>query len=245
MIKKLANLFGYELLRIKKSHSINSHLKNLFDLYQIDLIIDVGANKGQFGQLIRKLGYKGDILSFEPVLSSFELLKDRAKNDPRWKVFQLGLGDKKDQREINTFKSSDFSSLLAPNAKGKELFDKIREGSKELIEINTLDNILLDLKISKTRKTFLKMDTQGYDMHVFSGAKNSIDSIAALLSEISITQIYDGMTNYHNALMEFERNGYVVSALFPVSHDENDLSVIELDCVMIKKNILNSCNPLK
>jgi FkbM family methyltransferase len=245
MLKKLANMLGYELVKIKKGGSINSHLKKLIDLYQIDLIIDVGANKGQFGQLIRKLGYKGDILSFEPVLSSFELLKDRSKNDPKWEVFQLGLGDKKEQREINTFNSSDFSSLLTPSVKGKELFDKIRVGSTELIEIDTLDNILTDLKISRTRKIFLKMDTQGYDMHVFSGAKNSIDGIVVLLSEISITQIYDGMTNYHNALMEFERNDYAVSALFPVSHNENDLSVIELDCVMIKKDVLITRNPHK
>jgi SAM-dependent methyltransferase len=44
----------------------------------VDLVLDVGANVGQFGTDLRRYGYKGEILSFEPLPAMFVILTDKA-----------------------------------------------------------------------------------------------------------------------------------------------------------------------
>jgi FkbM family methyltransferase len=41
----------------------------------INLVLDVGANVGQFGLSLRNRGYAGQIMSFEPVSDAFNELK--------------------------------------------------------------------------------------------------------------------------------------------------------------------------
>jgi FkbM family methyltransferase len=237
MIKRILQLIGLEIKLIKNGGGIQGHLKAVLEKYRIDLVIDVGANRGQFSQMLRDTGYKGDILSFEPVSSSFEILNRISKKDSKWKSIKLGLGDKTEQNNINVFDSTHFSSLLNPSNFGKEVFRQIESSRQEIIQIDTLDNILLQEGLLGNRRIFLKMDTQGYDLNVFKGAKKSLNNIVGLLSEISFIPIYNNMPPYRQALEEFERNDFAVSGLFPVVRN-TDLSIIEMDCVMVKRSAL-------
>ncbi len=56
----------------------------LLSNHGINVIFDVGANIGQYAMRTRALGYKGKIVSFEPVSSVFSKLSKNAKNDPLW-----------------------------------------------------------------------------------------------------------------------------------------------------------------
>lgn len=42
------------------------HLVGLLERYQIETVLDVGANEGQFGAALRHSGYHGRLISFEP-----------------------------------------------------------------------------------------------------------------------------------------------------------------------------------
>lgn len=233
MLKVIANLLGYSLIKKVKSPSLRTHLPLVIREQKIDLVIDVGANKGQFGRLLRKIGYKGDILSFEPVGSTFEILKRRSSADGRWEAARLALGDHKGTMSINTFEeASNLSSILSPNSFGTDLMPAMQTTKKETINVDTLDSVLKERRLSG-RRIMLKMDTQGYDLNVFRGAKESINDIHAMVSEISFRPIYENMPSYHEALMEYERAGFLVTGLYPVSRDE-DLTIIEMDCVLTK-----------
>ena len=95
-----------------EKHELEYNLKNLFKLLEIDCVIDVGANKGQFGKFLRNnIGYKGDIISFEPVLETFYTLSDQSKADPFWRVYRFALGERMGNKEINITKES---SEVAP-----------------------------------------------------------------------------------------------------------------------------------
>ena len=54
--------------------------------YQIDVVLDVGANFGQFGSELRNIGYVGKIISFEPTSDVFEKLKKNATGDNLWQI---------------------------------------------------------------------------------------------------------------------------------------------------------------
>jgi FkbM family methyltransferase len=232
MITYLLNKYGYECIRKKKNPSLKSHLFNLIDQYLIDIVIDVGANHGQFGSLLRSIGYQGEILSFEPSKKSFEILSKVSSEDERWKIYPLGLGDKRTSEKINIFESSDFNSLLQPSDIGKATFkSKLKKLHSESIDIETLNRVLTPHAL-KGRRIFLKMDTQGYDLNVFKGASKYYSHIACLLTEISFQPVYQKMPDYHEMMAFYEKKGFSVSGLYPVSR-QKDSSVIEMDCFMI------------
>lgn len=230
---RIARLFGYEMIKRKKHPTLNSHLMYLIKRYEIDLVLDVGANVGQFGTMLQKEGYKGEIHSFEPVSETFELLRARCSGDHRWFVHRVAMGDICAEKTINVSKTSNLSSFLKPNDFGKERFQTIKVISEEVVEVSTIEKFLTTQVTDwDKRRILLKMDTQGYDLNVFKGALKVMDRIVCILSEISVSPIYFNMPHYIDSLKEYEKYGFVVSGFYPVTRKEN-LSLIELDCTLL------------
>ncbi len=233
--KRLAALFGYELIKLSKQPSSEAHLLNLVHHLGIDLVLDVGANEGQFGRRLRDRGYRGQIHSFEPVGETFERLRQASGQDPNWHVHRMALGAEPGEALINVTASSDLASFLDPNDFGSERYQNIAVASQERVPISTVDLFLAGLKDDVvSANILLKMDTQGFDLNVFRGATQSLGRVAALLSELSIAPIYANMPHYLEALKVYEDAGFALTGLYPISR-KPDLSLIEMDCMMINR----------
>src|SRR5687767_14914990 len=109
-IRNIVRKFGFDVVRYPIRHKrtevsiVNEWRKNRFKLihnHNIDLILDVGANDGHFGLELRANGYKGQIISFEPLLDAFAILKERASHDPSWQALNYAIGDSNSVSEIN------------------------------------------------------------------------------------------------------------------------------------------------
>ena len=230
---KIARLFGYEMIKRNKHPTLNSHLINLIHLHEIDLVLDVGANSGQFATTLRSEGYKGDIHSFEPVSKTFESLRAACSGDHRWFAHNIAMGDACDKKTVNVTEASDFSSFLKPNDFGKETFGRIKVLYEEVVEVSTVENFLTTQVINvDKRRILLKIDTQGYDLEVFKGAIKVMERIVCVLSEISLIPIYSNMPHYLAFLKKSEEYGFVVTGFYPISRKDN-LSVMEMDCVLL------------
>jgi len=234
---KLAALFGYELIKRKKHPTSETHLINLFDALGVDLVLDVGANRGQFVQRLRAQGYQGIVHSFEPVSATFRVLEEISASDSAWFVHQLAMGDIEGEAEINITGTSDLVSFLEPSAFGESRYSEIRVASTETVQVSTVsDFVCQHIDDWQHRKLFLKMDTQGYDLHVFAGAKSILGGIAGILSELSVKPIYDGMPHYLDVLRTYEDAGFSVTGVYPISRLE-DFSVVEMDCMLINRRL--------
>ena len=156
-----------------KHPTVSSHIINLINHYKIDLVLDVGANHGQFGVTLRNEGYKGEIHSFEPVSHSFVYLQKTCLDDEKWFAHKLAMGAADGKDVINVTEASDMSSLLDPNDFGQGEFEKINVVHREIVEVETIDGFLPE-KITdfNKRRIFLKMDTQGCDLKVLEGSLN-------------------------------------------------------------------------
>jgi len=86
-------------------------VRNVFAQQEIDLLLDVGANAGQFASEMRAF-YKGEMFSFEPVSTAFNQLKMAASGDPKWRCFQLALGSKAGTGTIHVAQETQFSFFL-------------------------------------------------------------------------------------------------------------------------------------
>lgn len=225
---------GLELRRFESDLALDTYLPMLLKHLRINCVLDVGARVGNYGALLRRHNYKGYILSFEPVEENFRRLQQRTSDDPRWHIYQYALGSRNETTEINVSHGTNYSSLLSPSRYGVQNHPNIIVKQTEVIRIHRLDDIFDKATAHiDNPHVYLKMDTQGWDLEVFHGAKGCLDRVAALQSELSLQAIYEGMPNWIEALSEFEQAGFVISAMFPVTRDEN-LWLTELDCVMVR-----------
>lgn len=79
-IKRVIRSFGYELRRYTPLFDSEAQLIRSLDYQDVDLVVDVGANEGQFGLKLIEAGYSGDIISVEPLSLAYEVLKRNAQN---------------------------------------------------------------------------------------------------------------------------------------------------------------------
>jgi FkbM family methyltransferase len=232
---------GYDIVNFDGQHNLRSHLSKIFSTYNIDKVIDVGANEGQFGSFIRSIGFTGTIYSFEPVAAPFSILASVSASDNKWFVYNYALGAVPGEALINVSKHTSFSSLLPPSEYALERWENSHVDHQEKIVIKTLDDCCADGLISECDSVLLKMDTQGYDLEVFKGGQRSMSQIAVILSELSLIAVYDGMPNYFQSLSTYEAAGFAVSGFYPITRNKN-LSLNEVDCVLVNTAIFDKIN---
>lgn len=226
---------GWSVRRFFPDACLADYLYVLFRDLDINCVLDVGGRHGQYGEFLRDNGYQGDIISFEPVAENYHLLSHRCSRDSRWTAYHYALGSGDATSEINVTESTSFSSFLLPNDWGRMAFLGSAIKKTETVTVRRLDGILGEVAAHLDRpRIYLKMDTQGWDLEVFRGARGCRDDIMALQTELSVQPIYKSVTAWREAIMEFEQNGFAVSALFPVSRDRY-FRLVETDCVMVKK----------
>jgi FkbM family methyltransferase len=211
-------------------------LKFLLKQFEINCVLDVGANTGQFALGLRRAGYEGHIISFEPVGAAYARLRAAAERDPAWSVLNFALGSANCEATINVTSNSDLSSLLTPNPYSQERFGKKMElvGTEE-VTVRRLDSVLYDVAGHVARPRFyLKMDTQGYDLETFAGLGESADLMLGLQSEVSTLPIYHEMPPLTEAVRVYEARGFEIAGMYPVGWDKPTGRVLEFDCVMVR-----------
>lgn len=235
-LRQLINRTGFDVVRTRNQHDgLAAHLRNVFAAKQIDCVLDVGANSGQYGTFLREIGFEGHIVSFEPVSSVFTRLQQTAAGDGKWHCHAVALGDEPGAKTINVYQSTVFSSFLNASDYSKGIWTSLNNVTPEDVQVARLDDMFDEIaQRTGCRSFYLKMDTQGFDRNVFRGALKSLGAVQALQSELSLLSVYDGMPPAYDVLGEFHAQGFFISGMYPVNRDES-LAVIEYDCVLVKK----------
>jgi FkbM family methyltransferase len=237
----LAGRLGYEIMASSKVSPTNlsHHLQVLFEKLDIDCVLDVGANIGQYGDLLRKaVGYNGLIISFEPVKATFELLKNKSESDDKWHVYDFALGPGDGKKMINVMAASPLSSFLQPDQSNTDLFASHNTiDHRETVEMRSVDTIIDDLRAKyQINRMFMKVDAQGYDLQVIRGAEKAMADVLAIQMELSAQAIYKETPPYFEVLREMRQRGYDLTGIFPITQDSL-LRLIGFDCVLINRRV--------
>ena len=224
----------FEREKALTAYAVGEHVAAILDAYRVNLVIDVGANRGQYAKRLRGAGYRGRIASFEPVAGVFERLREAAAGDPRWSVHPYALGSEDTEASMHVVPGT-LSSVLAPSDFGAERYAQLREPVAEPIQVRRLDGVLHELTAGlQEPRVYLKLDTQGYDVEVFRGAGARVREFVGMQSEVALMRIYEGMPRLPEALALYEGSGFEVTALYPVSRESATARVLEFDCVMVR-----------
>ena len=238
-VLKVSRSFGYDIvpLREMKERDFALHLRELLTRLEIDCVLDVGANAGQYRDFLRdRVLYDGTIVSFEPIGRHVEALRERSRGDARWHIEGYALGSRDCAMPINVMVSDQFSSFLEPDHARVDDYAGLNVADHtETVTVRTLDVVLpaLQERIGFDRP-YLKIDTQGFDVEVLRGAGEVLSAVKALQTEASVRGIYKGMPRYTEVIHYLDECGFDLTGLYPVSRDRA-LRLVEFDCVMINR----------
>lgn len=235
MIRKLTGLINHILdnkfgLRIQPSADERlAHARNqLLRASAPELVLDVGANEGQWARRLREDGYKNRILSFEPS-EAFESLSKRVWRDENWQCQKLAVSNINGQ--VNLFSASNgnlSTSILRPNAILNQGFNLEFE-SKNSVESVTLEKILSTYEFSSF---YLKIDVQGAEMLVLEGAGRTLDYCIAIEFESALISLYHGETT-HYPIADWLRAKNFEPFQVAITHWDKELRTISLDSIFI------------
>ncbi len=229
---------GYDIVPFAPQSHPLARRRQLLRHGQIDTVLDVGANCGQFAlELRRDLGYTGRIVSFEPLSAAFAQLQRNAHNDDNWQVFHTALGNENAEQVIHVAGNSYSSSLLAMLPSHEQAAPESRYVGTETVRVATLDTVFPSLCPPACR-VYLKIDTQGFEHKVIQGALQSLPRIRLIQMELSLTPLYAGETLLLEMCAIMAGHGYQLIALEPGFADPVSGQLLQVDSVF--QNSLDS-----
>lgn len=230
IIQRILGIFNLRLQFIR-DYSTSSTIASL----DISLVIDVGANAGQFAMEIREKGYQGEIVSFEPLIDAHQQLLRNSSKDKLWKIHpRCAVGDFDGEIEIQVAGNS-YSSSIRP------MLDSHINAAPDSapIGVNLAQIIRLDALIDQWRdhdgNIYLKIDTQGFEREVLIGAPETLSLVTAVQLELSIIELYEGQALFDYFFDFFQRNGFHLYQLIPGFLDPRTGQLLQFDAVFIRE----------
>jgi len=209
-------------------------LAQLLARYGVSLVLDVGANAGQFGRYLRAMGYRGRMVSFEPLRQAFDKLAANTATFPEWQAVHMALGDADEERTINVAGNSQSSSFLDMLPQHTASAPKSAYVGTEQVTVRRLDSVFANY-CGPQDKCFLKIDVQGFEEAVLRGAAQSLGRCAGVQLEMSVAPLYSGELLLPAMLEAMAQRGFTLMHLKPGFTDPHSGALLQVDGVFFRK----------
>lgn len=237
VIRSTANRFGIDIKRYRDESSESAAIVRMLRQHKIELVVDIGANQGQYAKLLRRYGYQERILSFEPLQDAWDKLEMASRNDPKWQIFsRCAIGESKSSVTMNVSGNSVSSSIL-------EMLDQHTEAAPEsaYIRAEQVQAMPLDEALAMVQdlpqNIFIKIDTQGYEEKVLDGAPDAISRAVGVQIELSLVPLYAGQALFREITERLTSRGFEIWSLFPGFTDKSSGRMLQCDAVLFKDKI--------
>jgi len=237
ILNKFLKTFDIKILKISKNPTFVDLLIKVINKFEINYVIDVGANVGQFASDLRFAGYKKNILSIEPIEEAYQKLLDKSKKDKFWCIYQkCCLGDKKKLIDINISENLQSSSILNINNLHLSNRSESRYIRAEKVQMITLDDLFNSRNDLFDKNILLKLDVQGYEDKIILGGRDSVKKTRALLLELSLVELYDGQPLWIDVINNLQTIGFEPWILDRGFSAIDSGRTLQIDLILLNKN---------
>jgi FkbM family methyltransferase len=235
IIKRAAKILSLDIRRYSDRNIFPKRIVRFLSERHLNLVIDVGANRGQFGNTLYEHGFSGTLVSFEPIPLAYDKLKIAAKNSGRdWRIARrMALSSEKSTAKLTIAQNSASSSLLEFSDRLEACIPIAKAVDEITVDTERLDVAIRDFDLNG-RKMAIKIDTQGSEMSVLKGCANIEKDIEMIILETSIGQLYIGQPSYHEIDDFLRKKGWKLGDIEPGYRDPETLQLLEFDGVYIR-----------
>ena len=240
VIQYLIGLVGYRLVPV---HVLKQHAERMTEARVMEAlakigpltVIDVGANEGQFAYDLFAKGYSGKLISFEPLAAEHGRLTMRARSQPAWVVGpRCAIGEENGTATIYRAANSFSSSLLKMDLEQIKESPHLATIASEDIRVQRLDDCP-EITRDTAGTLFLKLDTQGFELHCLRGASGIMPRIAGMIIECSLVPLYEGSPLLAD-ILDFVRNeGYYLHDLIP-GYQSQSGRMLQVDIIVLRQD---------
>jgi len=199
---------------------------------KIATVMDVGANVGQFAELIRAVFPRAAIHSFEPLAACCSVLdRKRPSLEPMF-IYPVALGKADGVATIyhNDFSAS--SSLLPMTGRHREAFPHTGHTTEEQVALRPLDAVMSG--VAYASPVLMKVDVQGFELDVLAGAETTLRRVDVLIVETSMVELYERQPLFHEVYEFLRARGFVFSGSFDQIVDPSSGAVLQADAIFLK-----------
>ena len=235
IIKRSVRRLGFELHRYRAANSTGPQFIAMLSSHNVNLVFDVGANTGQFARKLREDGYYGRIVSFEPLSVAHEELLLSSKRDPLWEVApRAAIGDDETDVELNIARNSASSSVLNMLPAHTAVVPSSRYIGTERVSLRRLDTVAKNY-LQANSVPFIKIDTQGYEDRVLTGASQLLDRLVGIQLELSLVPLYEDQSLFSEMMELLESKGFNLWAIWQSFVDETTGRLLQADATFFRR----------
>lgn len=234
LIRRTANKIGVDIHRHRPAESLPGRLATMLNHHKVDVVLDVGANVGQFAMAIREAGFEGRIVSFEPLRDAHAQLALASRRDPGWQAApRVAIGAEEGEVEMHVAGNS-FSSSVLPM-----LEDHVKAAPNSvLVGVERAPQAPLDIAarsyVQEHDVTFIKIDTQGYEGYVLDGATEVLSKAIGLHVEVSFVPLYEGQTLFDEIIGRIRDAGFCLWGIWNGIHDPDSGRMLQVDATFFR-----------
>jgi len=224
--------FGVDIVRY---HGVNLTARRRIEelaTRRLELVLDVGANAGFFGDAVRRQGYRGRIVSFEPLAEAFAELEQRVQDDPLWETHRFALSDRDGEADLQVAGNSWSSSLLPMEARHVGSAPTSAIVRSERVPLARLDTLWEGL--SRGDRAYLKLDVQGAELDVLRGAERTLREVEVVEAELSVVELYAGQPLLPDVVAFLEPHGFALVQLEPEFTDPQSGAILQLNGIFVR-----------
>ena len=233
-IRRVLRRRGIDLVRFPHWNEFAYRRNQLLHTYKVDVVLDVGANIGQYASELREHGFGGHIVSFEPLGNAFAQLAKAATSDGNWSVEQVALLNRNDDSlPMNVSENLVSSSTRAMLPRHLEAAPTSATTSTEHVKARTLDAVFRS-HVEQGRSAYLKIDVQGAERDVLSGAGQSLDDIVGIELEIPLVHLYENDMLLPETLSVLDGLGFSPAWINPGLIEYSSGRLLQCDGIFIR-----------
>jgi FkbM family methyltransferase len=232
-LRLLTRRLGVDVIRFP-GDLIEDRGARLLRYHRVSVVLDVGAGIGQYAGELRALGYRGRLVSYEPLTSSFETLRRKAARDGDWVAVRTALGDAAGTAELNVAGNSHSSSILPMLPAHEQAASESRFVGIEQTPVARLDEIA-PRQLTADDRAYVRIAAQGYAKPVLLGAKGLLDRVVGMQVQLPLLPLYDGEMLFQEGVDLVTGWGYALMGIKPGFHVHESGRTLQVDAVFYRE----------